>query len=149
LDSWSSLALQTLITVKAQSPKAPAFDVASVKSNKSGIPQVGVEFAAGRFRATNATLRMLIKNAYSSPQPLADNRLIGGPKWLDSDHFDIVEKVDNIPPPGRNGPSPQLMLMLKTLLAERFRLVTHSERRELPVFFLTFAKRDQTLGQVE
>src|SRR5947209_4720317 len=36
--------------------------------------------------------------------------------------------------------------MLRTLLAERFKLTFHNERRELPIYALVIARRDGKLG---
>ena len=39
-----------------------------------------------------------------------------------------------------------MLMMVRTLLADRFQLRTHSEQRELPVFRLTHARADRRLG---
>ena len=115
----------------------PAFDAASVRPNKSGssllqmVPQPG-----GRFAATNVTLGMLIRNAYQVP-PF---RIYGGPKWIESDRFDVAASVAG------NPPQDQIRLMLQRLLAERFKLRVHTERRDQPVFNLVVARRDRRLG---
>ena len=96
-----------------QAPEAPAdnatFEVASVKANKSGDNRIGIGFApGGRFRATNVPLRELISAAYGTPQPLAAFQITGGPKWIESDRFDIVAKAPGDPQPGPNGPPPAM-----------------------------------------
>jgi uncharacterized protein (TIGR03435 family) len=45
-----------------------------------------------------------------------------------------------------NGPPPALALMLQTLLAERFKLAVHNDRREMPIYALVLARRDGKLG---
>jgi uncharacterized protein (TIGR03435 family) len=116
---------------------SPAFEVASIKPNKSGSrllmmqPQPG-----GRFAATNVTLGMLIRNAYQLP-PF---RILGGPNWMESDRFDIAAKAAD------EAAQDQIRLMLQKLLAERFRLRVHGETREQPVFELVVARRDGRLG---
>ena len=113
----------------------PTFDVASVKPTKSGVPLPFVR-SPGRF-AMRAPLRVLIQNAY---QLLQDAQVVGGPSWLTSDRFDIVATV-----PG-NPPQEQIQLMLRALLADRFKLVVHTETRELPIYALVPAGRDGKLG---
>jgi uncharacterized protein (TIGR03435 family) len=80
---------------------------------------------------------VLIQNAY---QLLQDAQLVGGPTWSTSDRFDIVATVAGNPPPE------QIPLMLRALLADRFKLVVHTETRELPIYALVLAGRDRKLG---
>src|SRR5215475_2113818 len=127
----------------AQTPDAtppsdhPTFEAASVKANKSGPGQIALLFQpGGRFRATNVTLKMLIGAAYGTPQPLPDFQVIGGPKWLDTDRFEVIAKAPGDPQPGPNGPPPQMFLMLQSTLAERFHLRVHYEMREMPIYAL-------------
>ncbi|HEY3043697.1 MAG TPA: M56 and DUF3738 domain-containing protein [Vicinamibacterales bacterium] len=124
----------------------PAFEVASIKVNKSGNAGGGSRFEpGGRFTATNITLRTLIGNAYGAPlQPLLNSQLVGGPDWIDSEHFDIVAKAEgNVPP----GPDSRLPLMVRALLAERFKLAVHNETRELPIYALVMARSDRRIGE--
>lgn len=76
-------------TPDAQSLPEPAFEVASVKANRSGAPYVGAagdRFANGQFQTTNIPLRLLMRQAF---ERLQDDDVIGGPAWLDSDRWDI------------------------------------------------------------
>jgi uncharacterized protein (TIGR03435 family) len=126
-------------------PPAPAFEVASIKPNKSGDGRFGIGMQpGGRFAATGIPLRQLIAMAYGSPgQPLPAFRIIGGPAWMNSDRFDIVAKAEGDIQPGSNSPLP---LMLRALLADRFKLVVHNESRELPIYALMKARSDGKLG---
>jgi uncharacterized protein (TIGR03435 family) len=133
----------------AQTPapdaSAPAFEVASIKQNKSGDGRVLLGFPGGRFTATNVPLRALIATAYGTPQALPNFRILGGPSWMDSDRFDIIAKVPGDIQPGV-GPPTQVFLMLRTLLIERFKLMAHNESRELPLYALVLARTDGRLG---
>jgi len=129
--------------------QAPAFDVASVKQNTSGSGQRSVGFQpGGRFTARNMTLRGLIAAAHGTPQPLPLYRIVGGPGWIDSDRFDIDARAaaDLTDLPGRPGWSSDGQQMLKALLVDRFRLVSHQEMRELPAYALVKARSDGTFG---
>src|SRR5665213_1452900 len=84
----------------------------------------------GRFVATNVTLRMLIGAAYGTPQPLPDFQMTGGPKWLDTDRFDVTAKAAGDPAPGLQGPPPTMFLMLQSMLEERFKLHVHYEVKD-------------------
>ena len=118
---------------------APAFDVASVKPNKSSTGRNSMDRSpGGGFSATNATLKGLIKAAYS----IYDHQLIGGPGWLESERYDIVAKA----PP--NTPDNQLRPMLQTLLTERFKLKLHRETRQMPVYALILGKHGPKFQEV-
>jgi uncharacterized protein (TIGR03435 family) len=141
------LAAAGLAAQPAQPPETgPAFEVASIKANTSGDGRVMLQNQPGRFVATNVTPRLLIRNAYQ----LQDFQITGGPGWLASDHFDVNAKVPDefrdLPPmrPG-SGPGP-LQLMIRALLADRFKLVTHHETKESAIYALILARSDGKLG---
>ena len=115
------------------------FEVASVKLHTSDDQRTYmVAQPGGRFVAGNITLRFLIRSAFQ----LQGDQIVGGPNWLDTDRFDIDARAPQAPGP----PSAQLGEMLQSLLADRFKLTTHNEKRELPVFALERARRDGSLG---
>jgi uncharacterized protein (TIGR03435 family) len=137
--------------LRAQSPQAapdgPTFEVASVKPNSSGDGRVSMQNQPGRFTATNVTLRMLIRNAYQ----LQEFQISGGPGWIGSDHFDIVARIEgDVQDPlagGQAGTGPtRLQLMIRALLAERFKLTVHSETKDSQVYALVVARSDGRLG---
>jgi uncharacterized protein (TIGR03435 family) len=138
------------VGLRAQSPgpslERPAFEAASAKPNKDGGPFNLVFMPGGRFRATNVTVKMLIGAAYGTPQPLPDFQISGGPKWLDTDRFDIVAKAAGDPQPQNNAPPAIMFQMLQSLLEDRFHLKTHRETSDVPVFVLQFAHPDGKLG---
>jgi uncharacterized protein (TIGR03435 family) len=125
----------------AQSPTPAQFDAASVKaSNAPAETRAGrLQFTPGRVFGTNVPARELLLEAYR----LKSYQLFGGPKWLDSTHFDIEAKADN--PATEN----QLRPMLQSLLAERFQLVAHHDTREMPVYALTIGKTGLKLREVK
>lgn len=96
-----------------------------------------------RFTATNVPLRELIRFAYD----VQDVRLIGGPDWIRSERFDITAKAEQpFPAWGPAGPPMPLLLMMRTLLSDRFSLVVHQETREMPVYALIVAREDRKFG---
>ena len=137
----------TLVGHPAAQAPAPAFEVASVKVNKSGSASAMrlMLDPGGRFTATSVTLQDLIRSAYAR-QPFERPRVEGGPSWLASERFDIVARAPGNHVLDSDGTPRQTFLMLRTLLVERFRLRIHDERREVPVFALVFARRDERLG---
>jgi bla regulator protein blaR1 len=118
--------------VFAQSAQAPRFEVASVKRN--GDPNVRFRnmrpLPGGRLSAVNATAQMLILNAYG----VQAYQLIGGPQWIDADGFDIEAKGN--PDATRE----QVLLMLRSLLEDRFQFRFRRETRDLPVYALAAAR---------
>jgi uncharacterized protein (TIGR03435 family) len=131
----------------AQDADNPSFEAASVKPNRSGDGRIALFFQpGGRFMATGVTLRMLVGAAYGTPAPLPDYQLIGGPDWIGSDRFDIIAKAEGDPQPGPQGPPPIMFLMLRTLLADRFKLAVHTESRELPIYALVMSRTDGRHG---
>jgi uncharacterized protein (TIGR03435 family) len=144
---WVAFVLCATV-VAAQAPPAvpstPAFEVASVKPNTSGTLGVRIDLpASDRFTATNVPLRDLIVFAYD----VQGLRLVGGPDWIRSERFDIVAKAEQpFPAWSPTGPPMPLLLMMRTLLAERFGLVVHQETRELPAYALVVAREDRKFG---
>jgi uncharacterized protein (TIGR03435 family) len=120
------------------------FEVASVKPNRSGALNIGFDVPGGkRFTVNNAPLREIIRFAHD----VDDARLVGGPDWIRSERFDIVATAEReIPAWTTDGPPAVLLSMVRTLLAERFHLETHSDTRELPVYALVVARSDGKLG---
>ena len=115
-----------------------SFDVASVKPNTSGREGGGMSPRGDRLVATNVTLRSLMVYAFGPLKGLLmRQQIIGGPQWIDSDHFDIEAKLAGV----QSIPPDQIRLMLQSLLEERFQLKFHREMRELPVYHLVVTKR--------
>jgi uncharacterized protein (TIGR03435 family) len=133
------------VGVAAQKPARLAFAVASVKANKSsgssGPFALGF-LSGGRFTATNVTVQRLIAAAYRMPA----SRISGGPNWLTSDRFDIQAKTDDPDPSQDVDGVPRQFLMLRGLLADRFRLAVRNEVRELPIYALVLTRSDRKLG---
>jgi uncharacterized protein (TIGR03435 family) len=147
----SAVALPSLHAQSSQTSnqKAPAFEVASIKRNRSGDQRSGFNTPANRFIATNVALHDLIAWAYGEPGPppelRPDFRMSGGQGWITTDRFDVEATTGSEVPDGVERTRLK-MRMLQTLLAERFKLSTHHETREGPVYSLVLANRDGRLG---
>jgi uncharacterized protein (TIGR03435 family) len=108
-----------------------AFEAASIKPNTSGDWRRAMGPApGGRFTATNVPSRDLIAYAYGISQDSVSFRIVGGPTWIDEDRFDVNAVVTGAWTP------PQMREMVRTLMADRFRLATHAEAREMPTYTL-------------
>ncbi|HUZ93564.1 MAG TPA: TIGR03435 family protein [Edaphobacter sp.] len=116
----------------------PSFDVATIKPNNSGASQMqGLTIRGRDFATRNSSLVDLISFAYN----VQAKQIVGGPAWMDSDRYDIaaVPVQEGVPNPQ------QLRTMLKKLLADRFKLTFHQEKRELSAYVLTVGKNGQKL----
>jgi uncharacterized protein (TIGR03435 family) len=133
---WTVLAAAAMgVVVSAQ---AVEFEVASVKLHTLDDRRtMMVAQPGGRFVAANISLKLLIRTTFQ----IQDDQIVGGPGWLATDGFDIEAKA----PAGRESLT-ELQGLLRALLADRFKLVTHMEKRELPVFALERARRDGGIG---
>jgi uncharacterized protein (TIGR03435 family) len=110
------------------------FEVVSIRpddNNTAGSMSVRIE-PGGRFVATAASIRMLIRNAFD----LQSFQLEGGPAWLDSVRYDINAKTANSAALTREDLKP----LLQSVLVERFGLAYHREMREMPVYRLVTNK---------
>jgi len=129
----------------AQSPAPLTFEVASIKpsappdpSNPLTMVPMLLPGSGGSIRATNLPLRLLVRAAYK----LEDDQIIGGPPWQLSSKFDITAKPED----GAVVSEDALRERLKALLADRFKLKTHTETREMTVSALMLARPDGKLG---
>ena len=110
------------------------FAVASIKPNREKTTLMGVrQFSHGRLIAENTPLRFLIGVAYKRRDGWFE--ISGAPGWVDSERYDITAKAEG------DATNEQMYPMLRTLLADRFQLKFHRETKDLPVYFLTPAKR--------
>lgn len=129
------------LTAKAQSaPPEPAFDVVSVKRNTSGGPMLQRN-TPGNIAMFNVPVRQLVRLAYQ----LQDFLIVGAPDWANTDRFDIEGRFEP-PPPGPPPQTPRMLLMLRTLLRDRFGMVARTETREMPILALRLVRADGRLG---
>jgi uncharacterized protein (TIGR03435 family) len=134
----------------AASATLPAFEEVSVRPNDTSGPggRGGGQMQPGRYLAQNLTLKSMIRRAFGSPGSggpntsldLLEQEVAGGPEWITTDKWDVNATTPQATDPGR------MRLMLQRMLAERFRLRAHWEKRELPVYVLSLARADASLG---
>jgi uncharacterized protein (TIGR03435 family) len=113
-------------SVKPAPPLKPDEQGRMILPRQSGGP--GTQ-DPGRIHYPFTTLKTLLTTAYDVKQ-----FQIAGPAWLDSERFDITATM----PPDTT--MEQFRSMLRTLLAQRFRMTLHRETKELPIYSLTVAK---------
>jgi uncharacterized protein (TIGR03435 family) len=106
----------------------PSFEVATIKPPSSpGFSILNIQ--GEHYSAHNVTLQDLVKFAYS----MQGNQIANLPKFAGENRYDINAVMS---PEGHpNGD--QLRIMLRKLLADRWKLAFHTEQRTLSVFVLT------------
>jgi bla regulator protein BlaR1 len=126
------------------------YEVASIKPHKSGAFAIKLMFVPDGLTVTNGTLRTLIHAAYG----VEENQVSGGPRWLNSEHYDIEAKInsatfDSLRKLSQEQSWLERQRMLQALLADRFKLTIHRETTQLPVYALVIAKRGPKLQEAK
>jgi uncharacterized protein (TIGR03435 family) len=134
---WLPLLTLALLAGPAAFPQSdsppPAFEVAAIRPTKDAGDGSGViQPSHGLLTARNVSVAFCIQAAWN----LKGYQVIVPPilKSAAEQHYDIDAKAESAVPNG------QLMLMLRTLLTDRFHLSFHFEKRDLPVFALVVDK---------
>lgn len=115
---------------RAMAADAPlAFEVATIKPSNPDTPGKLFTIRGREVLTINTTLADLITMSHG----VHLRQVVGGPPWMESDKFDITGR-----PQAEGTPSTvQLRGMILTLLQDRFKLTTHTEKREMPAYALT------------
>ena len=147
----AALAAVVLLTNAQTPPPKLKFEVASVKPNKSnGPPNSNFPLGPGDvyvrnggfFSASGFPLSLYIAFAYKmigNQGQFFDPQL---PDWARAEHFDIQARAAG--DPGKD----DMRMMMRSLLADRFKLAVHYEEREVPVFAFVLAKPGKTGPQL-
>jgi uncharacterized protein (TIGR03435 family) len=110
----------------------PAFEVATIKPARPGIPGKGFTVRGGEVLTINTSLSDLITFAYS----LHAKQILNGTDWISSEKYDITGKADVPGLPAID----QFKIMIQKLVADRFQLKFHREMKELSAYVVTVAK---------
>jgi uncharacterized protein (TIGR03435 family) len=124
--------LAPILLFIAGSVAAQRFDVASIRTGQPGRELV--EAVPGSLTMRNTRLISCIRWAYG-----AQEYQVVGPGWIGEARFDIVAKA------GSAAPEAELRLMLRALLADRFRLAVHREAKDIPALILVVGKNGQKM----
>lgn len=151
-----TISLPVIVVEKANRPspnqpdvakKIPAFaaefEVATVKPfapNATGPNIMGMRIQpGGRVEFSGLPLKMLVQQAWS----VQADSIVNAPKWMDTDRYNIVAKAPSAgAQPGPNTPvdTDSVFLMIRALLADRFKLAAHFEDRPMTAYTLTASK---------
>ena len=119
--------------------QSPQFEVASVRpfAPTQGQVAAGLHFDGAQVRGVGLSLRDYLATAYRFKATL-----ISGPDWTATERYDIQATL----PDGST--KAQVPEMLQALLAERFQVKLHKEKKEFPIFALVLAKGPQKLKEL-
>lgn len=116
----------------------PGFEVATIKPNDSGKPDMqGLTIIGRNFKTVNASLGDLIQVAYE----VQAKQIVNEPQWMVKNRYDIVA----VPAEAGVPNAEQVRIMIQKLLADRFKLKFHKDKRELVAYLLTVGKNGPNL----
>ena len=133
----------TSAVVFAQAPAdGPRFEVVSIKRNTSNAlgSNGSSERPDGGFTLLNVPMMTLIGRAQFPP--IAPIDFVGLPEWAQRDRYDASATS----PLSRPATPEERAAMMRAMLVERVKLVTHVEKRQLPAYDLVLARTDGRLG---
>ncbi len=125
----------------AQTPKSPAFDIADVHASPHATNYFmqGGTMRGGRFEIHKATMVDLVSMAFG----VESEFVLGGPAWIETDHFDIIAKAP------RDTSQDDAIKMLQALLADRFKLALHKDTKPTEAFVLSLGKGKHKLKEAQ
>ncbi len=138
------------ISAQTQAAQVADFDVAAIHQH---IPEphehnsIWSSSSDSRFKAENVSLIGLVHWAYEMPE----SRILNAPGWAGSTYFNIdassdASVDDHLKHLSSEAGVAQKKEMVRAMLADRFKLVAHTETRALPVYELVVARGTPKLG---
>ena len=128
-----------LMIFALQQSDAQSFDVSTIKPSPPDVNSSQTTWDPGRLLGRGVSLKQLIKWAYE----VTDAQLTGGADWTGSKQFDLEAKSEG------SHSKDELLKMLQSLLAERFRLALHREMKEQQVYVLAVGKNKLKLQEAQ
>jgi uncharacterized protein (TIGR03435 family) len=139
LNGPASLDVVRFLLLVATLVFAQTFDVASIRPARNRNAESNLDSApGGRLTATNITVRELIRLAFS----VKDYQIERVAQWATDDGYDIAARTAE----GRTQSLDEEKTLVRNLLAERFHLATHIERKPMAVYLLVAAKTGPKLA---
>jgi uncharacterized protein (TIGR03435 family) len=151
--SFCALLVFTSCAFAQTTAATPSFVVATIKPaapptmamGRGGGMMMGMRMGArggpgtsdpGQITYSSMSIKSLLVSAYGVKE-----YQVTGPAWMDTERFDIVAKV----PQGAT--KDDVKLMLQNLLAERFKLTLHREKKDMQMYALVVAKNGPKLKE--
>jgi uncharacterized protein (TIGR03435 family) len=110
----------------------PSFAVAAIRPHDPASSRQGFNAVGDRFTIRNQTVTSLMMFAWGFDK----HQIVDMPAWAEKSAFDIEGTTDTAGEPNLK----QQQEMIRKLLADRFQLKLHREKRDLPVYAIRVAK---------
>jgi uncharacterized protein (TIGR03435 family) len=151
---WAAITLVAAIAstsaaqTRTQDPKPLAFDVVSIRENKSPPVQGPPDFGPtpDGYRSMNQSLILPLLTAYPPADGgvfFSNDRVVGLPDWMRQERYDLSAKVGEADMAEWQKPASQKVMlpaMLEAMFRERCKILVHRETKESSVSFLTVSK---------
>jgi uncharacterized protein (TIGR03435 family) len=119
----------------------PVFEVATIKPSDPNRPGKLFSIRGTEVITINTTVDDLVTFAYN----VHVRQIVGAPAWAESDKFDVTGKPEGGALPNLS----QFRVMIQKLLADRFQLAFHHDKKELTVYAITVGKNGARLTKSE
>jgi uncharacterized protein (TIGR03435 family) len=124
-------------TEKMAKDADPDWDVVTVRPTDPTVTNASIQMKGRQFVMENRTVETLLLVGYG----VHKKQVVNAPDWIRTERWD-VRGVPDVP----GEPSlRQMQILARKVLAERFGLVTHTEKREMEVYALTVAKSGEKM----
>jgi uncharacterized protein (TIGR03435 family) len=117
----------------------PAFEVATIRPSNPEKTQLGFNLRGHRIAIENVTVAEMITFAYS----LHPKQVVDEPAWVSTAKYDI----DGVPDVEGQPNLRQYQRMVQKVLADRFDLKFHREKRNFSIYAVTVAKGGAKLAK--
>lgn len=115
----------------------PNVEVATIKPSQPDAPGRMITVNGRLLVTRNTPLSSLMTFAYG----IHPKQIVGAPAWVESDRFDIEVQPEQQGLPDQR----QLKVLLQKLMADRFKLTFHKDKRELSVYTISVEKTGHKL----
>ena len=119
----------------------PVFEVATIKPSRPDAQGKAFQIRGREFFTFNTSLADVITFAYG----LHPRQITGAPAWVETEKYDLNAKPDGEGQPNQN----QWKVMVQKLLADRFKLTFHHDKKELSVYAIVVGKNGPKLTRSE
>jgi uncharacterized protein (TIGR03435 family) len=115
----------------------PEFDACSIKPSTPGQQGGGLTVRGREIVAFNTSVSFLVTFVYG----VSPRQIVGAPVWTETEHYDLDGKPTEEGMPNQK----QMKIMIQKLLADRFQLKFHREKREMSAYVIQLGKNGPKL----